>query len=79
MVGTDKSFDIMLGINRYTSTIKPRKSGVRPVSLVDVQHRRDVASLQQKLDSQMRNVKTVGEKAPHINYDIMIHPNKGMN
>ena len=75
MVGTDKSNDLMLGTGRYAAIKKDRKKGVRPVSLVDVQHRREVANLQEKLKRQVQNVKTTGEKAPHTNYDIFIHPN----
>ena len=48
MVGTDKTMDNMMGTGRYASTKKARKD-IRPVSLVDVHHRRDVESLQRKL------------------------------
>ena len=75
MVGTDKQNDILMGQGRYASAKKTRSKDVRPVSLVDMQHRRDVESLQKKLYQQHVNVRTVGERAPHINYDIMIHPN----
>ena len=48
MVGTDKQNDILMGQGRYASAKKTRKD-VRPVSLVDMQHRRDVESLQKRL------------------------------
>ena len=49
LVGTDKTNDLLLGSGRYASNKKIRSKDVRPVSLVDVQHRRDVETLQKKL------------------------------
>ena len=49
MVGTDKTYDLLMGTGRYATTKKDRKKDVRPVSLVDVHHRRDVEQLQKKL------------------------------
>ena len=45
LVGTDKTYDLLLGSGRYASNKKARNKDVRPVSLVDVQHRRDVENL----------------------------------
>ena len=49
MVGTDKTNDLLLGTGRYASAKKTHQKDVRPVSLVDVHHRRDVENLQKKL------------------------------
>ena len=49
MVGTDKTNDLLMGTGRYATVRKSRQKDVRPVSLVDVHHRRDVENLQKKL------------------------------
>ena len=49
MVGTDKTNDLLLGSGRYASAKRAIQKDVRPVSLVDVHHRRDVENLQKKL------------------------------
>ena len=53
MVGTDKTMDLMMGTGRYAQKKQDRNKKIRPVSLVDVHHRRDVAALEKKLMMQV--------------------------